>query len=313
MPHMVRVGLSECLGLEQSRIRVIAPDVGGGFGYKCILLPEEVCLSWLALCLDHPIRWIEDRREQLTAGANCREHHYRITAHADRKGRILALDAEAAVDSGAYSVFPFTCLEAAQLPSMLPGPYRIPTYRCRTYAVASNKVPLVPYRGVARPGACLALELIVDAVARAANREPYEVRIENLVPPEAMPFDNVTGKHFDSGDYPECLRRAVAAIDVAAIRKRQRRARAADDSSEWASVSLTNNRLLALQYTRHGDCPWCPVMSPPTPGLCRTACWNYVSEFIPTAKGWKQLSPRSLKKFSASISTTSGWCTAIPQ
>ena len=223
MPHMVRVGLSECLGLEQSRIRVIAPDVGGGFGYKCILLPEEACLSWLALRLDHPIRWIEDRREQLTAGANCREHHYRITAHADRKGRILALDAEATVDSGAYSVFPFTCLEAAQLPSMLPGPYRIPTYRCRTYAVASNKVPLVPYRGVARPGACLALELIVDAVARAANREPYEVRIENLVPPEAMPFDNVTGKHFDSGDYPECLRRAVAAIDVAAIRKRQRR------------------------------------------------------------------------------------------
>lgn len=223
MPHMVRVGLSECLALEQSKIRVIAPDVGGGFGYKCILLPEEVALAWLALRVDHPVRWIEDRREQLMAGANCREHHYRITAHADKKGRILALDAEATVDAGAYSVFPFTCLEAGQLPSMLPGPYRISNYHCRTYAVASNKVPLVPYRGVARPNAALALELIIDAVARAANREPYEVRIENLVQPDAMPFDNITGKHFDSGNYPECLRRAVANIDLAAVRRRQQR------------------------------------------------------------------------------------------
>jgi aerobic carbon-monoxide dehydrogenase large subunit len=226
MPHMVRVGLSECLGLEQSKIRVIAPDVGGGFGYKCILLPEEICLSWLARRLDRPVRWIEDRREQLTAGANCREHHYRLTAYADGQGRILALDAQATVDSGAYAVFPFTCLEAGQLPSMLPGPYRISTYRCKTYAVASNKVPLVPYRGVARPGACLALEFMVDAVARAVNREPYEVRIENVVPPASMPFDNITGKHFDSGNYPECLRRLVAAINVEAIRKRQRKGEA---------------------------------------------------------------------------------------
>jgi carbon-monoxide dehydrogenase large subunit len=224
MPHIVRAGVSECLGLEQSKVRVIAPDVGGGFGYKCVLLAEEICLGWLALQLGVPVRWIEDRREQLTAGANCREHHYRITAYADKNGRILALDAEATVDSGAYSVYPFTaCLEAGQLPGMLPGPYRIFTYRCNTYAVASNKVPLVPYRGVSRTGVCLALELIVDAVARAVNREPHEVRLENLVLPDAMPFDNITGKHFDSGDYPECLRRAVAAIGLKAIRERQRK------------------------------------------------------------------------------------------
>jgi aerobic carbon-monoxide dehydrogenase large subunit len=224
MPHVVRAGLAQSLRMSQSKIRVISPDVGGGFGYKCILLPEEVCLSWLALRLGHPVRWIEDRREQLTAGANCREHHYRIKAYADKKGRILALDAEATVDSGAYSVYPFTaCLEAGQLPSMLPGPYRIPTYRCKTYAVASNKPPLVPYRGVARPNACLALELIVDAVALASGLEPYEVRLENLVPPEAMPFENVTGKHFDSGRYPECLLRLIAAIDLDAVRARQQK------------------------------------------------------------------------------------------
>lgn len=224
MPHIVRTGLSECLGLDEGRIRVIGPDVGGGFGYKCILLPEEVCLGWLARRLGCPVRWIEDRREQLTAGANCREHHYLVTAHATKDGRILALDVEATVDCGAYSVYPFTaCLEAGQLPGMLPGPYDFPVYRGITYAVASHKVPITPYRGVARPGACLALEQIVDAVARAVDREPYAVRLDNLVRPEAMPFDNIAGKHFDGGDYPDCLRHAVSAIGLDAIRERQRR------------------------------------------------------------------------------------------
>src|SRR5262249_35284574 len=87
MPHIVRTGLSECLGLEEAQVRIIAPDVGGGFGYKGILLAEEICLGWLALRCGHPVRWIEDRREHLIAGANCREHHYRITVYADRDGR----------------------------------------------------------------------------------------------------------------------------------------------------------------------------------------------------------------------------------
>ena len=227
MPHIVRSGLSECLGLDHGQVRVVAPDVGGGFGYKGILLPEEVCLGWLAMNCGHPVRWIEDRREHLTASANCREHHYRITAYADARGRLLALDAEATVDAGAYSSYPFSaCLEAVQVASILPGPYDFPVYRCKTYSVASNKAPILPYRGVARTGVCFAIELVIDAVAREAGREPHEVRLDNLVAAEAMPFDNVTDKHFDSGDYPECLRRAVAAIDVAAVRQRQRRGEA---------------------------------------------------------------------------------------
>ena len=224
MPHVTRTGLSECLGLDHAQVRVIAPDVGGGFGYKGILLPEEVCLSWLTMRLGHPLRWIEDRREHLSATANCREHHYRITAYAEADGRLLAIDAEATVDSGAYSIYPFTaCLEAAQIGSILPGPYDFPVYRCRTWSVASNKPPIMPYRGVARTGVCFAMELMLDAVAREAGLEPHEVRLKNLVPPEAMPFDNITGKHFDSGDYPEALRRAVAAIDLDALRERQAR------------------------------------------------------------------------------------------
>jgi carbon-monoxide dehydrogenase large subunit len=222
MPHIVRTGLAGCLGLDQGQIRVIAPDVGGGFGYKGYLSPEEVCVCWLALKRRHPVRWLEDRREHLTAAANCREHHYRITAHADADGKLLAIDAEASVDSGAYSAYPFSaCLEGAQVSSILPGPYDFPHYRCKTSAVATNKPPILPYRGVARTGVCFAMELIIDAVARAVDMEPHDVRLRNLIPPDAMPFDNISGKHYDSGDYPECLRRVVASIDLPAIRERQ--------------------------------------------------------------------------------------------
>lgn len=223
MPHIVRTGLAECLGLDHGQVRIVSPDVGGGFGYKGILLTEDVCLGWYAMRCGHPVRWLEDRREHLTAGANCREHHYRITGYADRDGRLRGIDCEATVDSGAYSSYPFSaCLEAAQVASILPGPYDFPSYRCRTWSVATNKCPILPYRGVARTGVCYALELVLDAIAREAGIEPHLVRARNLVRPEQMPFDNITRKHFDSGDYPEALRRAIAQIDVPAIRARQR-------------------------------------------------------------------------------------------
>ena len=224
IPHIVRTGLAECLGLEQGQVRIVVPDVGGGFGYKGILLPEEVVLGWIAMHRGHPVRWIEDRREQLAANANCREHHYVITGHAAADGALLAIDCEAHVDAGAYSAYPFSaCLEAAQIASILPGPYVFEGYRCRTWSVATNKPPILPYRGVARTGVCFALEVLLDAVARALGMDPVALRLKNLVRPEQMPFDNVTGKHFDSGDYPQCLRRAVAAIDLPAVRERQRR------------------------------------------------------------------------------------------
>ncbi|QEN86025.1 xanthine dehydrogenase family protein [Labrys sp. KNU-23] len=224
MPHIVRNGLAECLGLDQVQIRIVSPDVGGGFGYKGILLPEDVCLGWYAMRCGHPVRWMEDRREHLTAGANCREHHYRITGYADRDGRLRGIDCEATVDSGAYSSYPFSaCLEAAQVASILPGPYDFPSYRCHTWSVATNKCPILPYRGVARTGVCTAMELIIDAIARECGLEPHEVRRRNLVRPEQMPFDNITKKHFDSGNYPEALDRAIKAIDLPAIRERQKR------------------------------------------------------------------------------------------
>ncbi|MEP9355789.1 xanthine dehydrogenase family protein molybdopterin-binding subunit [Xanthobacter sp. KR7-65] len=227
MPHVVQHGLAECLGIPSGQVRVISPDVGGGFGYKGLLLREEVALAWLTRHVGHPVRWLEDCREHLVANANCREHAYTITGYADAEGRLLGLDCIAHVDAGAYSVYPTSsALEAAQVASLLPGPYDLPVYRCRSHAVATNKCPILPYRGVARTGVCLAMETVMDAIAAEAGLEPYEVRLRNLVGPERMPFDNVLKKHFDSGDYPECLRRAVAAIDVPGVRARQRQGEA---------------------------------------------------------------------------------------
>src|SRR5439155_4429145 len=111
----------------------------------------------------------------------------------------------------------------AQIANLLPGPYVFSSYRCRAAAVATNKCPILPYRGVARTGICLAIEVIMDAIAREAGLEPYDLRLRNMVRPEQMPFDNVVGKHFDSGDHPECLRRAVEAIGLRKVRTRQQR------------------------------------------------------------------------------------------
>lgn len=222
-PHIIRTALAEYLGIEEGVIRVIAPDVGGGFGGKSVLQPEELLIAWLALTRKQPVRWTEDRREHLIAAANAREHHYLMTAYADRRGRILALDAEITVNAGAYSAWPVSvALEALHAQSNLPGCYNIQGYRCRTFSVATNKAAVVPYRGVAKPGVGVAMELTLDAVAHAVGREPADVRLENLIPASAMPFNTITGGHYDSGDYPGCLRTAVNHIDLPAIRARQK-------------------------------------------------------------------------------------------
>jgi carbon-monoxide dehydrogenase large subunit len=224
VPHVIRIGLAECLGIEEGRIRVIAPDVGGGFGYKCVLQPEEICVAWLALTFKRPFRYVEDRREHLIAGANSRQHHYRLKAYADDRGRLLALDAEITIDGGAYSNWPFTvALEPGQATGNLPGPYDIKGYRCKTYCVATNKPGFLPYRGVARTSVCFAIELLIDAIARKVGREPWEVRRENLVTPEAMPYTNIARKRYDTGDYPQSLDTVRREIDLDKWRAPQRR------------------------------------------------------------------------------------------
>lgn len=223
VPHMIRTVLAQCLGIDHAQVRVISPDVGGAFGYKCVLQQEELCIAWLALTFKRPFRFIEDRREHLIAGANTRQHHYEVTAYADSRGRLLALDAELLIDGGAYSAWPFTIgLETGQALGNLPGPYDFRGYRCRTQCAATNKPGFLPYRGVARTGVCFAIELTMDAIARAVGREAWEVRHDNLVRGADMPYTNVVKKHYDSGDFQESLKRAVDKIDVAKWRARQK-------------------------------------------------------------------------------------------
>jgi CO/xanthine dehydrogenase Mo-binding subunit len=143
------LGLEEqILGLEERCIRVVAPDVGGGFGPKARLYPEEIVLAALALELDHPVRWIEERNEHLLTSAHTRDHHYRVTAYADRQGKVLGIDCEITVDAGAYGLWPQGPYQEANMAARsLPGPYAIPHYRARTYTVATNKAPV-------RAGSC---------------------------------------------------------------------------------------------------------------------------------------------------------------
>lgn len=227
VPHLIRTALAQYLQMDQGQVRVISPDVGGAFGYKCILQQEELCVAWLAKTYRKPFRYLEDRREHLIAGANTREHYYEMTAYADRRGRLLALDAKITIDGGAYSVWPFTIgIEPGQAIGNLPGPYAFDGYRCVTQCVATNKPGFVPYRGVARTGVCFAMELTLNALALEVGREPWEIRLENLVQPEQMPYVNVANKHFDSGDYPASVRRALEMINVKAVRARQQQGEA---------------------------------------------------------------------------------------
>jgi len=223
-PHTLRVALGEFLDIEARRIRVVAPDVGGGFGPKARLYPEEIILAALALQLDHPVRWVEDRGEHLLTAAHTRDHHYKATAYADRQGRILGVDTEIVVDAGAYGLWPQgPYQEAAMAARNLPGPYTIPNYRARHYTVATNKAPLGPYRGVGRPGACFAIERIVDEIARAVGRDPVEVRAENMVRSDQMPFTTVGGMRLDNGDYLRSVRLCAELLDLPGIRARQQK------------------------------------------------------------------------------------------
>ncbi|HEY7578643.1 MAG TPA: xanthine dehydrogenase family protein molybdopterin-binding subunit [Acetobacteraceae bacterium] len=223
-PHTMRVALGEFLGIEQRCIRVVAPDVGGGFGPKARLYPEEIVLTALALQCDHPVRWIEDRREHLLTGAHCRDHHYRLTAYADRNGRILGIDCDITVDAGAYGMWPQGPYQEANMAARsLPGPYTIPHYRAHIATVATNKTPIGPYRGVGRPGACFAIERTIDEIARAVGRDPVAVRIENMIRPEQMPYTSVTGMRYDTGDYPKSVQLCAELLKLERIRERQRR------------------------------------------------------------------------------------------
>jgi carbon-monoxide dehydrogenase large subunit len=228
VPHQVRSGVAQALGLPERAVRVITPDVGGGFGLKCVVGREEVAVAAAALRLGRPVRWAEDRQENLIASFHGHEQAYQVRAAFDSHGRILALDAEIDCDVGAYSAFPFTCaVEPLMAATELPGVYKVPAYRARGRAIVTNKAPTAPYRGVSRPQIVLVMERLMEKAAAALGLDPLEVRRRNLIGPGEFPYTGVNKITYDEGSYRESLdlaERRVADRAWPAERDRLRRA-----------------------------------------------------------------------------------------
>jgi carbon-monoxide dehydrogenase large subunit len=227
IPHVARHVLAVLLGLSEHRIRVIAPDVGGGFGVKASLYPEDVALCLLALRLGRPVKWVESRSEHMVAAHHARDHAYRLTAGFEADGRLTALVADAVCNAGAYSVFPWTAgLEPLMAGGLLAGPYRLEHYRCDVTGVATNTSPAGPYRGVARPATVYVMERLLDHAAGRLGLDPVEIRRANLITPEEIPYTSATRLVHDSRTYGTCFEAVLERLDYAGFRRRQAAARA---------------------------------------------------------------------------------------
>ncbi len=225
MPHLMRTAICDVLGMPESDLRVIAPDVGGGFGQKMSLAAEFVVLVWLARKLKSSVAWTEDRRENLIASFHSRDQHVSLQAAFDKDAKLIALKADIAANVGAYSCFPTTCgVEPLMAMAELPGPYNFGAYECRARGVVTNTCTMAPYRGVSRPVITFALERAMDKAAAAFGIEPDEIRRRNLI--DKFPHTSPAGLVFDEASYQETLALALKHIDLAAFRARQRQARA---------------------------------------------------------------------------------------
>jgi aerobic carbon-monoxide dehydrogenase large subunit len=226
MPHLMRTAIADAIGIAESGLRVIAPDVGGGFGQKMSLGPEFVLVTWLARRLRSSVAWTEDRRENLVACYHSRDQHILLEGSFDAQARLVALDAEVVANIGAYSCYPTTCgVEPLMAMAELPGPYDVREYACRARGVATNTCPMAPYRGVSRPVITFAMERLMDTAAAAFAIDPVAIRRRNLI--RTFPYTSATGLVFDEASYIETMDAAVDAIDIPAFRVRQGKARAA--------------------------------------------------------------------------------------
>jgi CO/xanthine dehydrogenase Mo-binding subunit len=232
VPHQVRQFLCDLLGLEPHCVRVLAPDVGGGFGAKLIVYPEDVLIPLLALRLGRPVRWLEDRVEHMLAATQERTQRHAVEVGFDDEGRLLALRDHFTHDTGAYT--PRGLVVPLLSASMLVGPYRIPNVEVTFDSVYTNRVPVTPYRGAGQPQAVFVIERVMDLIARETGRDRAAVRFANLVQPTDMPYDvgvaNYRGSGnviYDSGDYPAVLRHALEMSDYERLAKECRRAREA--------------------------------------------------------------------------------------
>jgi carbon-monoxide dehydrogenase large subunit len=231
MPHLVRRQIAAQLSLSEETVRVIAPDIGGGFGPKVFVYPEEILVPFLSLELGRPVKWIEDRREHFISTAHGRDQVHQVEIGFDNEGRLLAFRDRFLLDNGAYN--PMGLTDAYNTAAHLQGPYKIPHFFVTGTCVSTNKVPNAPYRGAGRPEAVFVIERCIDRVAAHLGLDPAEVRRRNFVQPEEMPYQaGVLYRDgqpicYDSGNYPETLARALEKAGYEELRKRQKELRQA--------------------------------------------------------------------------------------
>lgn len=223
MPHLMRTAIADLLGMPEADFRVIAPDVGGGFGQKMSLAPEYVLLVWLAREYRTSVAWKEDRRENLMSSFHSRDQYITLKGAFDADGKLLGLAADILANIGAYSCFPTTCgVEPLMALAEMPGPYDVRHYACVSRGVLTNTCPMAPYRGVSRPVITFALERLMDKAARSLGVDPMDIRRRNII--RAFPYTSVMGLVFDEASYAETMEVAVKAIDIPAFRRRQEQA-----------------------------------------------------------------------------------------
>ncbi|MCX4799042.1 xanthine dehydrogenase family protein molybdopterin-binding subunit [Streptomyces sp. NBC_01242] len=223
MPHRLRRELAALLGWSLDRVRVVVPDTGGAFGSKSASFPEFVVVAFLASKLKRPVRWIEDRKESMTAAARGRgqDQHARLASDAD--GRLLAYQLNIDADVGAYPHLGVGL--PMQTAWMATGPYATPEVHATVRSVLTNTMVTYPYRGAGRPEAVIALERSMDTLARKLGMDPAELRRRNFIAPESFPYDTPSGRTYDSGNYAAALDLALKTVDYDRWRAEQARRR----------------------------------------------------------------------------------------
>jgi carbon-monoxide dehydrogenase large subunit len=219
-PHLMRTGLAEFLQLPESSIRVISPDVGGGFGSKMTLYVEDLVVCAAARLTGRPVKWTADRREDLLTAMHGREQIHRLRAAVSNEGRVQAVKVEIVASNGAHAIWPLTAgLDSGQASENVTGPYDIPHYDRDVTAVVTNKTPMGPYRGVGRVMACFTMERTMDEIARRLGLEPIELRRRNVV--RTYPHTTAAGLVFESGSSAESLDKMEELLDLTAFRVEQ--------------------------------------------------------------------------------------------
>jgi aerobic carbon-monoxide dehydrogenase large subunit len=226
IPHLVRLELARVLGVPENTLRVIAPEVGGGFGAKQNFYPEEMIVAALSMRLNQPVKWIEERSEHYVATTHGRDHVQDAEIVGNRDGTILGVRVHSRANLGAYFSMFAPIVPTGLFGLMLCGAYRTPTISCRVDGVLTNTTTVDAYRGAGRPEATHLVERLVDLFAAEIGMDPAEVRRRNFPRPDQFPYTTTTGVTYDSGDYATALDRALEAVGYHQFRQRQAAARA---------------------------------------------------------------------------------------